>query len=176
MELFLTFFYIMGPDILFVVEESRSSLVTGAINSTFLTLIPKCSHPKGFNDFRPISLCKLIYEVIAKIIEVRLKPNLSKYISKEQFGFLHDRQKLDAMGVAHETFHSIKSKKLKAILFKLDLVKAYDCVDWFFLRLILIQIGLPWVVCKWIMACVSSVNFVVIINGSPTDFFKISRG
>jgi hypothetical protein len=58
----------------------------------------------------------------------------------------------------------------------LDLKKAYDNVSWQFLRLLLIQIGLKWEVTQWIMACVTNVSMAVLINGSPTSFFKIHRG
>ena len=45
-----------------------------------------------------------------------------------------------------------------------------------FLRLILMQIGLPYRVIKWIMSSVNSINNEVIINGIPTEFFWDSRG
>ena len=34
--------------------------------------------------------------------------------------------------------------------------------------------GVKW--CKWIRTCISTVQFSVLINGSPTDFFGSSRG
>jgi hypothetical protein len=80
------------------------------------------------------------------------------------------------VGIAQECLHTAKTKKLSSIILKLDLKKAYDKVSWQFLRLMLIQIGLKWEVTQWIMACVSSVNMAVLVNGSPTDFFKIYRG
>lgn len=176
-EIFIHFFDIMGEDIRLAVEESwKFGTVFGALNSTYLTLIPKTSHPDSYNDFRPIALCNLVYKVIAKIIADRIKPFLSKYISMEQYGFLQGRQIHDAVGVAQEILHSVKLKRLEALILQLDLVKAYDRVNWDFLRLILIQIGLPWQVMKWIMACTNSVNYAILINGHPTDFFKASRG
>ena len=45
-----------------------------------------------------------------------------------------------------------------------------------FLRLILLQIGLPISVTNWIMSCISLVQFVVLVNVSLIVFFKISRG
>jgi hypothetical protein len=46
MELFLAFFDIMGKDLLEVIEDSRvNGYVLGAINSTFITLIPKKDKP-----------------------------------------------------------------------------------------------------------------------------------
>jgi hypothetical protein len=72
--------------------------------------------------------------------------------------------------------HSIKIKKSKALVLKLDMMKAYDRVDWSFLRLVLLQVGLSLEATDWIMGCVSSTNFFVLINGSPSGFFRSSRG
>lgn len=59
---------------------------------------------------------------------------------------------------------------------KVDLQKVYDCVDWAFLRIILTRIGLDMKNIEWIMACVSIVQYVVIINGYPTKFFDVRSG
>jgi hypothetical protein len=78
--------------------------------------------------------------------------------------------------VVQEVLHNIKVKNIKAMVLKLDLVKAYDRVDWGFLRLVLLQVGLSLEATDWILGCVTSTNFVVLINGKPTIFFKSSRG
>lgn len=49
---------------------------------------------------------------------------------------------MDAIGVAQGGLYSIKTKKLKSIFLKLDLIKAYDRVNLDFLRLVLLQIGI----------------------------------
>ena len=49
-------------------------------------------------------------------------------------------------------------------------------MNWSYLRLILFQIGLSPDIVKWIMSCVSSSRFVVLINGVPLAFFKGNRG
>ena len=59
---------------------------------------------------------------------------------------------------------------------KLDLVKAYDKVEWDFLRLILLRIALSLEVIKWIMVCVPFVNFIVLVNESLIHFFQSNRG
>jgi len=59
---------------------------------------------------------------------------------------------------------------------KLDLQKAYDCINWDLLRMILIQIGLGVGMANWIMSCVISSSFVVLLNGEPVDLFKSGRG
>ena len=143
-EFFLHFFDLVGPELLAMVEDSRiHGYVCGSLNSTFVALIPKSDKPTTFAGYRPISLCNLIYKIITKIISSRLKKGLSLGISEEQFGFLENRQIADAIAIAQETLHSIKVKNKKALVLKLDLIKAYDRVDWGFLRLVLLQVGIP---------------------------------
>jgi hypothetical protein len=131
----------VGPELLELVEDSRlHGKISGALNSTFLTLIPKANHPT-FGDYRPIALCNLCYKLISKIIANRIKPILSRFLSREQLGFLKGRQILDAIGTAQECLHNIHHKKSRALILKLDLKKAFDCIDWDYLRLILTQLG-----------------------------------
>jgi hypothetical protein len=73
-EFFLAFFDIVGNELLEVVEELRMlGKVSGAMNATFIALIPKSDKPDSFGGFRPISLCNLVYKIISKIIATRLK-------------------------------------------------------------------------------------------------------
>jgi hypothetical protein len=89
---------------------------------------------------------------------------------------LKDNLILDVVGIAQECMHSTKSKKMKTLFLKLDLKKSYVKVSWNFLRMLLIQIGLKREEVQWIMGCVTSENYVVLVNGSSTDFFKSYRG
>jgi hypothetical protein len=70
----------------------------------------------------------------------------------------------------------LREKNSKSLILKLDLRKAYDCVDWDFLHMVLIQIGFESQMTRWIMSCVTSPSFVVLINGEATKFFKSGRG
>ena len=56
------------------------------------------------------------------------------------------------------------------------MVKAFDRVNWTYIRLILIQIGVPLQTVNWIMGCLTSATFAVLINGTPSNFFPASRG
>jgi hypothetical protein len=67
-----------------LVEESRSSRkVLLALNSTFLTLIPKEERATNLKNFRPITLCNVIYKIISKVIALRIKLIIPFIISKE---------------------------------------------------------------------------------------------
>eukprot|EP00253_Pinus_taeda_P008617 PITA_08617 len=106
-EFYTTFFAILGDDLLKVIEDCRTtSRMLGAINTTFITLIPKSDNPTSFDDFHPISLCNFIYKIIANC----LRPILSNHISSEQFSFLQDRQIHEAVGTTQEAWSSITLK------------------------------------------------------------------
>jgi len=176
-EFFSHFFDLVGSDLLLMVEDARiTGKISSSLNSTFLLLIPKTDQPSSFNDFRPISLCNLTYKLIAKVISTRIKPVLERSLSSEQLGFLKGRRIHDAIGVAHESIHNIYQKKQKALIMKIDLKKAFDNVDWDYLRIILISVGFGINLTNWMMSCVTSTNLSVLINGEASRFFKSEKG
>lgn len=171
------FYEIIRGDILKVVEESqREGFIHPPLNSTFIALIPKKDHPNKFDDFRLISLCNCLYKIILKIIAKRLKYILSEHISKEQFRFLEGRQIHEAIGVSQEGLHSIKTKNLRGVVLKIDLSKAYDRVNWLYIHLLLTHMGFHIDFIRWVMSCMTSVSFAILINGVASPFFHAERG
>lgn len=83
---------------------------------------------------------------------------------------------MDAVGSDQEDIHSTKQNKLSSMVLKLGLHKAYDFVNWTFLWLVQLQIGLSLKEINWIMSCVVYENFAVLINGGASKFFKASKG
>jgi len=176
-EFFLDLFDLFGNDLMAVIEDTRTSgRLPASFNSTFIALIPKSDNALSLNEYRPISLCNCIYKIISKVIARRLKRTLSDNISAEQFGFLEGRQIHEAIGVAQEGLHSLKTKKQKGAILKIDLSKAYDKVSWLYLRLLLTHLGFGIDFIRWVMSCISTVSFSVLINGAASPFFHAERG
>lgn len=149
------------------------------LNHTHIVLIPKIKNPSSPKDFRPISLCNVIFRIITKVIANRVKSILSHVISATQSAFLPGRIITDNAMTAFEIFHSMKHKKRgrKGIMaMKLDMSKAYDRVEWKFLEEVMSKLGFcnNWI--NLVMRCVTTVSYAVKINGTPTETFYPGRG
>ena len=76
-----TFWNIVGEDVIVVVLNAlNTGIIPESINATFICLIPKIKNPKKVSDFRSISLCNVIYKLIAKVVVNRLKKFLAHTI------------------------------------------------------------------------------------------------
>ena len=166
-----------------VVAAIRLFFATGYMpsetNSIAIVLIPKSDQPETLKDFRPISLCSVLYKIVAKCLVNRLRPILGEIVSLNQSAFVPGRLITDNAFVAFECFHAIEhcSKVHESFCaYKLDSSKAYDRVDWDFLRRMMQRLGFAprWV--DWIMSCVTSVSYSVKFNGTLLDSFCPSRG
>jgi hypothetical protein len=144
-----------------------------AMNHTFLALIPKTNAASTVHQFRPISLCNVIYKTISKILANRLKQMLPKLISPWQAGFVPSRLIQDNSIIAHELFHSMKKKKGKGgyIALKVDMEKAFDKMEWSFIDEVLKCFGFSnkWI--GWISQRISTLTFSILLNGGSYGFF-----
>jgi hypothetical protein len=170
----------MGDIIKGVKNFFDTGVMPEGINNTMIVLIlKKEEEPELLKDFRPISLCNVIYKIISKCMVNRLRPLLSDLIADTQSTFISGRLITDNALIAFECLHAIKhgSKKSKEFgAYKLDLTKAYDRVDWGFLKGTLKRLGFhcKWV--RWIMECVTTVCYSVRFNNVPLEPFIPTRG
>ena len=82
---------------------------------------------------------------------------------------------MDDSLLANEIIDSMIKRKEKGILCKLDIEKVYDQINLNCIIKVLQKMGFG---AKWISSikwCISTVSFFVLINGSPTGFFKSSK-
>ena len=156
-----------------------SAVLPEGWNHTQLSLIPKIPNPVRMQDMRPISLCAVQYKIISKILCNRLKVILPEVVSETQGAFVAGRLISDNIIIAHETIHSLRTCDRVAEDFmavKTDMSKAYDRVEWSFLETLLERMGFDRVWVCWIMACVNSVSYSVLLNGCSHGFIKPERG
>ncbi|CAA7018343.1 unnamed protein product [Microthlaspi erraticum] len=162
----------------FILEFFRTGVLPPNTNDVLIVLLEKVAKPKIITQFRPISLCNVLFKTITKVMVVRLKRVITKLIGPAQASFIPGRLNTDNIVMVQEAVHSMRRKKGRRgwMLLKLDLEKAYDRIRWDFLEDTLIAAGLSeqWV--GWIMRVVSGPSMNLLFNGEKTEAFRPSRG
>jgi hypothetical protein len=113
---------------------------------------------------------------VAKAYAIRLSPVAHRIISLSQTAFIKGRLIHDGPLALHEIVHELMSKRLKAMILKLDFEKAYDRVNWQFLREVLIRKGFDTAYVHRIMQLVSGGQTAISINGEVGPYFRNKRG
>ncbi|GJT53982.1 putative RNA-directed DNA polymerase, eukaryota, reverse transcriptase zinc-binding domain protein [Tanacetum coccineum] len=169
---------IIANDVYLAVREFfRNGTLLKEINHTIIALLPKVKSPSRVNDYRPISCCNVLFKCISKIIANRIKHSLKTIISPNQSAFIPGRSITDNILLTQELMHNYHLERgTPRCAFKVDIQKAYDTVDWDFLRIILLGFGFHQKMVSWIMECVTSTSYSICVNGSLHGYFKGKRG
>ncbi|KAK3222347.1 hypothetical protein Dsin_009372 [Dipteronia sinensis] len=91
----------------------------------------------------PISLCNVTYKIVDKALANRLRLVLGEVISKTQSVFIPGSLITNNTIVGFESIHALRTRKHKkgSLALKLDMSKAYDCVEWDFLHQVMGRLG-----------------------------------
>ena len=174
------FWHLLGGDL---TKEVLAAVNTGTIpegwNSNTIVLIPKVDNPEKITQFRPTSLCNVVYKEISKMLAARLKVFIPDLIIETQSAFVPGSIITDNVIVAYECLHTMKKRKkgkFGTCAIKSDMHKAYDRVEWVFLEAMLTKLGFhaQWI--QMVMTCVRSVEYKVRFNSNETLPFSPTRG
>lgn len=163
----------------FIMECLNSDHFPDNLNDATIVLIPKKAAPKEVTDLRPIALCNVVYKIIANVLANRMKKILDDTITETQSAFVPGRLITDNMLIAAEVGHFLHNKRSGITGWtglKLDMVKAYDRMEWPFLERMLRKLGFAETIVKKIMLCVTTGKYNILINGELAGPVIPTRG
>ncbi|KAA3483968.1 reverse transcriptase [Gossypium australe] len=159
---FQKYWHIVGKEVLeYCLGILNDGKETESANTTDIVLIPKVSQPITLVNFRPISLCIVMYKLVTKIIANRLQDVIGGCIYKAQTAFIPGRLISDNVLLAYELLHTFRQKrtgKKGYMAVRLDMSKAYDRVEWDFVMQVMRKMGFSanWI--ELIMKCITRVS------------------
>jgi hypothetical protein len=98
------------------------------LNSANIALLPKKEGAEEISDYRPISLIHGLAKIIAKALALRLTPHMDDLVSHAQSAFIKKRSIHDNFLYVKNFATRLHRNKTPALLFKLDIRKAFDSV------------------------------------------------
>ena len=145
------------------------------LNVSKIALLPKSEDRLRIQNYRPISLLNTSYKIVAKVYANRMKPLLHNWILPSQTGFVPNRCILDNIFLAFEAIAWTRENQQELNMLLLDFEKAYDRVNWTFLKEVIGKMGFhpTWV--KQVMSLNENAAASVIVNGEISRTFHLHR-
>lgn len=112
--------------------------------------------------------------MVAKTIANQLQGVIEKCIDEAQSAFVPGRLISDNVLLAHEILHTFQNKRIGKkgyMAVKLD-SRAYDRVEWVFLKEVMLKMDFAGEWVELIMKCISTASFAVNTNGEEEEFFN----
>lgn len=122
----------------------NSGMLPKSLRHSFITLIPKVKNPEHISQYCPISLSNVLYRVFSKVLANILKPFLPQLVSEHQSTFISNRLISDNVLVAFGTLNYMRNHctgKTSFMALKLDMSKAYNCVELRYMEKVLVKMG-----------------------------------
>lgn len=126
---------------------------------------------------REISPNQTATAFVPKILANQLVPRLDAIISPNQTAFVPTRSIAENILLAQEVIKGYHKNEGQArCTIKVDLMKAYDSINWEFVLHSLGCFGIPEKFIGWVRECITSPRFSVALNGILVGYFEGKKG
>ena len=116
------------------------------------------------------------YKILTKVLANRLKVALPELIKADKIGYVSSRGCFENIRLISDMIEFCKMKNHPCIILVVDFEKAFDSINWTFLKHVLQKYGLGKNFQKWIATLYSEIESCVSNNGHMSSFFKLSKG
>ena len=142
-----------------------------------IKLLPKKDTiPHFIKNWRPISLLNCDYKIATKAIANRIKKVIPNVINQDQTGFIKGRFIGENIRLIDSLIKYSVDRNIPGLLLFLDFEKAFDTLEWHFIRKALQHFGFGQSLINWVNVFYSSAESCVLNNGWASYFFRLSRG
>jgi hypothetical protein len=141
-----------------------------------ITLLDKGKDRQFLKNWCPTSLLNVDYKIGSNVIAERIKNTLPKIIHTNQAGYVKGRQITNNIRIISDILFLCNKENIPGILINIDFEKAFDSVDWDFLRLVMEKMNFGDFIINWIKTFYKNISSCVINNGITSDYFTLGRG
>ena len=177
MEFYLKFWPILGDDL---VNVLNSCFDAGCLSLSQRRGVISLSFKKGDRldpkNWRPISLLNVDYKLAARVIAGRLLKVIHLVVEKDQTCRVPGRYIGENVALLRDVVYYSTSFAVPVAVLSLDQEKAFDRVDWDFMRSTLSTMGFGPSFISWVNLFYNRVQSAVNVNGYLSPFFGLSRG
>ena len=159
----------IGPDSVATLPPSHGQSMT--------VLLFKKGDREEIGNYRPISLTQCDYKIFTKALTNRINPVADQIIDSHQTGFIPGRQGHDNVMLIDLLVHYFQEGNSgEASILSLDQQKAYDRVEWSYLRRCLEGFGFGPRLRRWIDVCYTDLTATIHLGHSTSEPYQVHRG
>ena len=141
-----------------------------------ISLIPKKFKDKTMlENLRPISLLNVGYKIVTKAIAKRLEKVLPSIINPDQTGYVKGRYIGENVRLIQDIIEHTSLTGKKGIALFLDFKKAFDSIEWPYLKAAINFFNFGPDILNWISIFYNDVSSCVLNNGHASTFFPLQR-
>ena len=177
MEFYVKLWGVLGSDLVKVLNSCfESGSLCLSQRRGVISLVFKKGDRLDARNWRPISLLNVDYKLAARALAGRLLKVIHLVVNKDQTCGVPGRYIGENVALLRDVVDYATSSNVPVAILSLDQEKAFDRVDWNFMRATLSKMGFGLSFIRWVNLFYTGVQSAVNVNGYLSSFFSLSRG